>query len=81
MGHVRLPAGRLDLDPETLDKGVSDPLVAEALRDESAQPFLDWARLPFYRVQQTPEATFVRVTDARYGASIAIPVTRSPNPQ
>ena len=81
MGHVKLYAGRLDLEPETLDKGAGDPRVVRALRDESDHPFLDWARLPFYRVAETPEGTVVRVTDARYGAAMAIPVTPKPPKQ
>jgi hypothetical protein len=73
-GSVSVPSGRLALDSQTLDKGADDIAVVAALQDPVARPFLDWARLPFYRVSRTPEGTIVRVTDARYGASLEIPV-------
>jgi inner membrane protein len=76
-GSVSVPSGRLALDSQTLDKGADDTVVAMALQSPEARPFLDWARLPFYRVSRTAEGTFVRVTDARYGASLDIPVPSS----
>lgn len=76
-GSVSVPSGRLALDSQTLDKGADDTVVAMALQSPGARPFLDWARLPFYRVSRTAEGTFVRVTDARYGASLEIPVPSS----
>ena len=73
-GSVSIPSGRLALDSLTLAKGADDIAVIAALQNPAAEPFLDWARLPFYRVSRTEEGTFVRVTDARYGASLEIPV-------
>ena len=73
-GSVSIPSGRLALDSLTLAKGADDITVIAALQNPAAEPFLDWARLPFYRVSRTAEGTFVRVTDARYGASLEIPV-------
>ena len=74
-GNVGLGSRRLALDSVTLDKGVDHTAVASVMRSEEARAFLDWARLPFYRIQQTPSGTLVRITDARYGASIVVPST------
>ena len=74
-GNVGLGTRRLVLNTGTLDKGVDQPAVASAVLNESAKDFLDWARLPFYRVSHTPNGTFVSITDARYGASIVVPST------
>jgi hypothetical protein len=66
-----LPAAKLSLDPATLDKGAQYAATAAAVRTDDVLAFLDWARLPFYRIVDT---TTIRVTDARYGASILIPI-------
>jgi inner membrane protein len=75
IGNVGLGTRRLALSTATLDKGADHPAVASAILNEDARGFLDWARLPFYRVDQTPGGTLVRITDARYGASIVVPST------
>ena len=73
-GRVDLLTRDLQMDRGGLEKGLDNPLVLSAIKDESAAAFLDWARLPFYRIEQTESGAAVRVTDARYGASILIPV-------
>jgi inner membrane protein len=73
-GRVNVLTQDLQMDPGGLEKGLDNPVVLSAIKDESAAAFLDWARLPFYRIEQTGSGTAVRVTDARYGASILIPV-------
>ena len=77
-GRVELLARDLRMDRDGLEKGLDNPVVLSAMQDESAAAFLDWARLPFYRIEQTESGTAVRVTDARYGASILIPVLPPP---
>ena len=74
IGDVDVLTGQIDLSAGTLDKGASLPGVADAVRSEEARAFMDWARLPFYRIEQTPEGTAVRITDARYGANVLVPV-------
>ncbi|MGK2962213.1 MAG: metal-dependent hydrolase [Gemmatimonadaceae bacterium] len=74
-GSVAVLPTRLSMNSGTLDKGAKDVAVAAAMRHPSAGPFLDWARLPFFRVEETPAGTLVRITDARYGATITVPVT------
>jgi len=77
-GNVRVGSGKLVLDAGTLDKGADDIAVIAAVQKPEAGPFLHWARLPFFRVEQSGNQTFVRVTDARYGASLLIPVSTAP---
>lgn len=76
-GHVSVLARRLMLDPEALEKNADDPAVQVALRSDAIRAFLDWARLPFYRVERTPSETVVRITDARYGAYVEVVQHRS----
>ena len=73
-GNVSVLRRRLTLDPKTLEKNADDPAVRIAVQDKTVQPFLDWARLPFFRVDRTASATIVRITDARYGATVAVSV-------
>lgn len=78
-GSVGMRSQRLSLQPGTLDKGVDNTTVAAAIRSPVARPFLDWARLPFYRLLTTEDGPVVRITDSRYGASIDVPVDPSTN--
>ena len=73
-GSVAVLPLRLSVNPGTLEKGADHVAVAAATRHPLAGPFLDWARLPFFRVEETQGGTLVRITDARYGASITVPV-------
>ena len=80
-GSVDLLTREMSLGSDRLAKGIDNPVVVAALARASAEPFLDWARLPFYRIEQTEEGPAVRVTDARYGASILIPALPSAAPR
>ena len=73
-GTVSIPSGTLALAAQTLEKGADDVVVKSAVRTDEAKAFLDWARLPFYRINRGETGTVVRVTDARYGAYIDLPV-------
>ncbi len=73
-GSIGMRSQRLAWEPESLDKGADHIAVATAVRNPAARPFLDWARLPFYRVLTSEAGVFVRITDARYGASIDVPI-------
>ncbi|HWM92069.1 MAG TPA: metal-dependent hydrolase [Thermoanaerobaculia bacterium] len=42
------------------------PGVAEAAATREGAIFLDWARFPFFLVEESPDARIVRMTDARY---------------
>ena len=74
IGTVHAYSGDVIIYPQTLDKGADHAAVASAIRKEEARAFMDWARLPFYRIEQTPDGPAVRITDARYGANVLIPV-------
>src|SRR5688500_11891506 len=74
MGAVSLPEGRVGFASEALEKNAEDPASIRAAADPRVAPFLDWARLPFYRVTRSGGRTFVRITDARYGASVQVEV-------
>jgi hypothetical protein len=63
---------------ETLDKGAGHIAVAAAVQTREARAFTDWARLPFYRMEHTATGTAVRITDARYGANVLVPVDSLP---
>ena len=76
IGTVHPHSGDVIVSPRTLDKGADHAAVASAIRKEEARAFMDWARLPFYRIEQTPDGPAVRITDARYGANVLIPVAR-----
>ena len=78
MGVVQVMNGTIDIDAQALDKGANHALVATAVRSEEARAFMDWARLPFYTVLTTPQGTSVRITDARYGATVLVPVDPVP---
>jgi inner membrane protein len=77
-GSFNVVRDRIAFADQPLEKGAEDPRVAPALRDPAAAPFVNWARLPFYRVGVEDGRTVVRITDARYGASIAVPVPSKP---
>lgn len=76
VGRVHAFERSLAMDPGALEKNANDPAVRLAMTHDSAQGFLDWARLPFYRVERTPWGATVRMTDARYGASIEVYLDR-----
>lgn len=74
MGAVSVVERSVSFDLDPLEKNAGDPASVAASRDPRARAFLDWARLPFYRVIRNAERTAVTITDARYGASIEIEV-------
>jgi inner membrane protein len=78
-GNFDVPAKALWMDSTSLTKGLNNPAVVSAMKSPDARAFLDWARLPFFRVEQRAGTTFVRMTDARYGASITVPIRPLPS--
>ena len=76
IGTVHPRSGNVLMSSQTLDKGADHIAVAMAVRKDEARAFMDWARLPFYRIEETPEGTAVRITDARYGANVLIHVAK-----
>ena len=63
---------RLTFDEVTIEKNASDPVAIAAARSDPGRRFLDWARLPYYRIERGRSATRVEIIDARYGASVAV---------
>jgi len=63
-GRYRLGGGVAWTD--SLVVGLSHPAAEAARGSPEAQGFLNWSRFPFYRVEQGPEGTLVRIADARY---------------
>lgn len=78
IGSIHVLTADLRLSGPTLDKGEDHVAVASAVTSEKARAFMDWARLPYYRIEETPTGTSVRITDARYGASVLVPVDPAP---
>jgi len=76
-GAVSLAPGvtrRFTLDETPIEKHADDPAAIAAARSEKGRRFLDWARLPYYRVERTAGVTRVEIIDARYGASAGVAV-------
>ena len=76
-GQVTLAPGvdrRLILDEVPIEKHADDPAAIAAARSEQGRRFLDWARLPYYRVERGTGSTRVQIIDARYGASVGVTV-------
>jgi inner membrane protein len=74
-GTVSLAPGvsrRLTFDEVTIEKNANDPAAVAAARSDPGRRFLDWARLPYYRIERGPSATRVEIIDARYGASVEV---------
>jgi inner membrane protein len=55
-----------------IEKHADDPAAIAAARTERGRRFLNWARLPYYRVERGPTATRVEIIDLRYGASVEV---------
>lgn len=76
-GAVSLAPGltrRLIFDEVPIEKHADDPAAIAAAHNERGRRFLDWARLPYYRVQRGAGGTRVEIIDARYGASVDVTV-------
>lgn len=52
--------------PGTIAKGDAHPAVTAAARTREGTIFLDWARFPFFLIEQRPDGTLVRMVDLRY---------------
>ena len=76
-GLVTLAPGvdrRLIFDEVPIEKHADDPAAIAAARSEQGRRFLDWARLPYYRLERGADSTRVEIIDARYGASVDLTV-------
>ena len=76
------PAPRITLAPGRVPRNQDHPLVREAMRQESLQDFMYWARFPFFAVERAPWGFRVHAGDARYsheargsrlGTSVVVP--------
>lgn len=56
----------LHLPGSVVPRGEGHPTVAAARADPAARRFLYWSRYPYFRVQETPDGSWVRMADARY---------------
>ena len=66
-GSVELLAGpSFSLHPRRIPKGADHPAAVRAAADPDAAVFLNWARFPYFEVEQTAVGTTVRIFDARY---------------
>lgn len=76
-GAVSLAPGvarRFILDEEPIEKHADDPAAIAAAHTEKGRRFLNWARIPYYRVERQAGATRVEIIDARYGALVDVAV-------
>lgn len=74
-GMVSLALGGkrgLTFGDSPIEKNANDPAAVAAARSEQGRRFLNWARLPYYRIERGSDATRVEIVDARYGASVAV---------
>lgn len=74
-GKLSLARGvgrRLTFDEAPIVKNAGDAAAIAASRTERGRRFLDWARMPWYRIDRTSDTTLVEIVDARYGASIEV---------
>ena len=55
-----------------IDTHADDPAAVSAARTEKGRRFLDWSRLPYYRVTKDVQGTNVDIIDARYGAFVTV---------
>lgn len=69
---TRTNTGGLVFSNESIVKNANDPAAIAASRTERGQRFLNWARLPWYRIDRQPNSTRVEIVDARYGASVEV---------
>ena len=73
----RRGGSRLAFADGFIAKNANDPAAIAASTTERGRRFLDWARMPWYRVDRRPDATHVEIVDARYGAHVEIVLPRS----
>ena len=66
-GRARVwPSFELELNPRTIPKLGSSPVVQRAWRSPSIRGFSNWARFPFAEVEETAHGFTVHFGDARY---------------
>ena len=63
---------RVTVSAPPIETHVDDPAVVQAARTEQGRRFLDWSRLPYYRVTKDVQGTNVDIIDARYGAFVTV---------
>ncbi|MEJ7758206.1 MAG: metal-dependent hydrolase [Gemmatimonadaceae bacterium] len=69
---TRRRGGRLAFADDFILKNANDPAAIAASNTERGRRFLDWARLPSYRIDRESNPTRVQIVDARYGAQVEI---------
>ena len=71
-GEVRwTPAPKVWVAYGVVINQIDDPAVALARREKRVADFLYWSRLPLATVERRPDATTVRIGDARYAVGAA----------
>lgn len=63
---------RLVFAEDFIMKNAGDPAAIAASNTERGRKFLDWARMPSYRIDRRSSPTRVQIVDARYGANVEI---------
>jgi len=69
---TRRRGSRLAFADDFILKNANDPAAIAASNTERGRRFLDWARLPLYRIDRESNPTRVQIVDARYGAQVEI---------
>jgi len=73
---ARPRGSRVTFDEAPIAKNDGDPAAIAASRTEHGRRFLDWARMPWYRIDRRADTTLVEIVDARYGARIEVMLDR-----
>ncbi len=69
---TRRAGSRLAFGEDFIAKNANDPAAIAASNTERGRKFLDWARMPSYRIDRRSNPTRVQIVDARYGAQVEI---------
>jgi len=74
---MRRAGARLEFADDFILKNADDPAAIAASNTQPGRKFLDWARMPWYRIDRQSNVTHVQIVDARYGANVEIVLLRS----
>ncbi|HUP61315.1 MAG TPA: metal-dependent hydrolase [Thermoanaerobaculia bacterium] len=71
----------LTLEPRAFPVAKESPEWSAARREPSIRGFMTWVRFPWYEVERRPDATIVRIGDARRRSGNVIQLTLPPSPR
>jgi hypothetical protein len=60
------PGTEITLDADSLPTNAGHPAAVASRADDEARRFLYWSRFPYFVIDQGPDATEVRLGDARF---------------